>query len=169
MLLFSQWTTLLDLLERLLEGLGLRFIRLDGSTSVQDRQALIDQFNRDAGISVFLLSTRAGGLGINLTAADTVIIHDLDFNPHIDRQAEDRCHRIGQTKQVTVYKLVCSGTVDEGIYQAQEKKRKLDEALLKARAGEDEDDGGEHREAGRASDASDRQMMQQLLGAELAR
>ena len=77
-----------------------RFFRLDGSTPVQERQSLIDGFNEDPAIFVFVLSTRAGGLGINLTAANTVILHDLDFNPYNDKQAEDRCHRVGQTRWV---------------------------------------------------------------------
>lgn len=85
--------------------MSLAFLRLDGSTPVAERQHLINRFsNQD--IPVFLLSTKAGGLGINLTTADVVIMHDLDFNPENDRQAEDRCHRIGQTKTVFVYKLV---------------------------------------------------------------
>ncbi|KDO16341.1 hypothetical protein SPRG_18129, partial [Saprolegnia parasitica CBS 223.65] len=110
--------------------LGYKFIRLDGSTTVSDRQALIDQFNEDTSIFVFLLSTRAGGLGINLTAADTVILHDLDFNPTIDAQACDRCHRIGQTKPVTIYKLVASDTVDQAIYNIAEQKTQLNDAVL---------------------------------------
>lgn len=76
------------------------------STPVTERQNLVDEYNSNPDIFVFLLSTRAGGQGLNLTGADTVIIHDVDFNPQMDRQAEDRCHRIGQTKPVTVYRLV---------------------------------------------------------------
>lgn len=75
-------------------------LRLDGSTPVTERQSLINEYTQDSSIFIFLLSTRAGGLGINLTAADTVIIHDIDFNPYNDKQAEDRCHRVGQTKYV---------------------------------------------------------------------
>ncbi len=104
-LIFSQWTRCLDLLGCFLESLQMRFLRLDGQTDIGERQRLIDEFNIDTSIPVFLLSTRAGGMGINLTSADTVICHDLDFNPFNDLQAEDRCHRIGQTKQVTVYKV----------------------------------------------------------------
>lgn len=74
--------------------------RLDGSTPVTDRQCLIDQYTEDENIFIFLLSTKAGGLGINLTAADTVIIHDIDFNPYNDKQAEDRCHRVGQKRYI---------------------------------------------------------------------
>jgi SWI/SNF-related matrix-associated actin-dependent regulator 1 of chromatin subfamily A len=130
MLLFSQWTRLLDLLEILLQDMGMRFLRLDGSTPIAERQMLIDTYSTDLTIPVFLLSTKAGGLGINLTAADTVILHDLDFNPENDRQAEDRVYRIGQTRPVTIYRLVCKGTVDEDIYEMGERKRKLSQAVL---------------------------------------
>lgn len=88
MLIFSQWTRILDLLEVLLEDISMSFLRLDGSTAVSTRQNLINTFNDDNSIPVFLLSTKAGGLGVNLTAADTVILHDLDMNPENDRQAE---------------------------------------------------------------------------------
>ncbi|CAM9314081.1 unnamed protein product, partial [Phaeothamnion confervicola] len=131
MLLFSQWTRVLDILEVFLKDvLGMRYCRLDGNTSVADRKEIIDGFSADPTIPVFLLSTRAGGLGINLTAADTVILHDVDFNPENDRQAEDRCHRIGQTKPVRVVKLVAADTVDEGIYRCGEQKRLLNKAVL---------------------------------------
>lgn len=76
------------------------------STPVTERQNLVDEYNTNSDIFVFLLSTRAGGQGLNLTGADTVIIHDVDFNPQMDRQAEDRCHRIGQTKPVSIYRSV---------------------------------------------------------------
>ena len=79
-----------------------RYLRLDGQTPVQERQFLIDDFNKDPDIFIFILSTRAGGLGINLTAANTVILHDLHLNPYNDKQAEDRCHRLGQTKEVKI-------------------------------------------------------------------
>jgi SWI/SNF-related matrix-associated actin-dependent regulator of chromatin subfamily A containing DEAD/H box 1 len=92
-LIFSVWTTCLDLLSCLLEQMGLRSLRMDGQTPVSERQSLIDQFNRDGSIPIFLLSTKACGLGLNLTSADVCIQHDLDFNPAVDAQAEDRCHR----------------------------------------------------------------------------
>lgn len=92
-LIFSVWTTCLDLLSCLLEQMGLGCLRMDGQTAVSERQSLIDQFNRDTSIPIFLLSTKACGLGLNLTSADTCIQHDLDFNPAVDAQAEDRCHR----------------------------------------------------------------------------
>merc|ERR1712127_1007539 len=95
-----------------------------------ERQDLIDKFNNDASLSVFLLSTRAGGMGINLTAADTCILHDLDFNPFNDLQAEDRCHRIGQKKPVKVIKMVTEKTVDADIYKMQERKAKMNAVIL---------------------------------------
>jgi SWI/SNF-related matrix-associated actin-dependent regulator 1 of chromatin subfamily A len=79
---------------------------LTSSTQVAERQTIVDTFNNDTSIFACLLSTRAGGQGLNLTGADTVVIHDMDFNPQIDRQAEDRCHRIGQTKPVTIYRYL---------------------------------------------------------------
>ncbi|KAL3786634.1 hypothetical protein HJC23_006830 [Cyclotella cryptica] len=129
-LLFSQWTRVLDLMHNLLELLDMKFLRLDGQTDVSDRQALVDQFTSDPTIPVFLLSTRAGGMGLNLTAADVCILHDLDFNPFNDRQAEDRCHRIGQKKPVTIIKLVTRGTVDEDIYSLQERKERMNKAIM---------------------------------------
>jgi SWI/SNF-related matrix-associated actin-dependent regulator 1 of chromatin subfamily A len=91
------------------------------------RQDLIDQYNNDEEVFVFLLSTKAGGLGINLTAADVVIFHDIDFNPYNDKQAEDRCHRVGQTKEVTIYRLICEGTVEEGMLGCAQAKLNLEE------------------------------------------
>ncbi|CAL1380659.1 unnamed protein product [Linum trigynum] len=131
-LVFSQWTSILDILEWTLDVIGLTYRRLDGSTQVTDRQTIVDEFNNDTSISVCLLSTRAGGQGLNLTGADTVIIHDMDFNPQIDRQAEDRCHRIGQTKPVTIYRLVTKGTVDENVYEIAKRKLTLDAAVLES-------------------------------------
>ena len=99
-LIFTQFVIVMDIMEQYLRIRGHKYLRLDGSTPVQERQLLIDQYNEDPGIFIFVLSTRAGGLGINLTAANTVILHDLDFNPYNDKQAEDRCHRVGQTRYV---------------------------------------------------------------------
>jgi SWI/SNF-related matrix-associated actin-dependent regulator 1 of chromatin subfamily A len=131
-LIFSQWTLCMDLLGCLMESLDLAFLRLDGSTNISERQKMIDEFNNNSSIPVFLLSTRAGGMGINLTAADTCIIHDLDFNPFNDIQAEDRCHRIGQKKPVTVYKMVTENTVDADIHEMQQKKSRMNAAILDA-------------------------------------
>lgn len=97
-LIFTQFTMVLDIMEQYLRIRGHKYLRLDGSTPVQERQSMIDLYNNDDSYFIFILSTRAGGLGINLTAANTVILHDLDFNPYNDKQAEDRCHRVGQTR-----------------------------------------------------------------------
>ena len=130
MLIFSQWTRCLDLLGCLLESMDLDYLRIDGSTKVGDRQDLMDRYNESKSIPVFLLSTRAGGMGINLTGADTCIIHDLDFNPFNDLQAEDRCHRIGQKKPVTVYKMITENTVDSDIHALQEQKAAMNAAII---------------------------------------
>ncbi|XP_041010349.1 protein CHROMATIN REMODELING 19 [Juglans microcarpa x Juglans regia] len=143
-LIFSQWTSMLDILEWTLDVIGVTYKRLDGSTQVSERQTIVDMFNNDTSIFACLLSTRAGGQGLNLTGADTVVIHDMDFNPQIDRQAEDRCHRIGQTKPVTIYRLVTKGTVDENVYEIAKRKLVLDAAVLES--GMEMDNEGETSE-----------------------
>ena len=138
-LLFSGWTTILDILQALLDRLGLSWSRLDGSTPVAARLALVDAFNEGGpdAPAVMLLSTRAGGQGLNLTGADTVILHDVDFNPQIDLQAEDRAHRLGQTKPVTVVRLVARDTVDAAIAGMADRKAALGAAVLGEGAGEE--------------------------------
>ncbi|XP_014471797.1 PREDICTED: SWI/SNF-related matrix-associated actin-dependent regulator of chromatin subfamily A containing DEAD/H box 1 homolog isoform X2 [Dinoponera quadriceps] len=128
-LIFSQFTMVLDILEEYLTIRGQTFLRLDGSTPVTDRQSLINEYTQDTSIFIFLLSTRAGGLGINLTAADTVIIHDIDFNPYNDKQAEDRCHRVGQKKPVTIIRLLSEGTIEEGMYEIAQEKLHLEQQI----------------------------------------
>lgn len=120
----------LDVLQEVLGLWGYEYLRLDGSTPVATRQGLIDQFNNDDDVFIFLLSTRAGGVGINLTAADSVIFYDIAFNPQVDRQAEDRCHRFGQEKPVTIYKLITSRTVDQNMLQMAERKARLNDIML---------------------------------------
>jgi len=92
-LIFSQFTMVLDILEPVMKTMGFKYLRLDGGTKVEERQPMIDSFNDDDSHKVFLLSTKAGGFGINLTGANVVIMYDLDYNPHNDKQAEDRAHR----------------------------------------------------------------------------
>ena len=107
MLIFSQMTRVLDILEDYMEFRNYQYCRIDGQTAGEDRDSAIESFNApDSPIFAFLLSTRAGGLGINLATADTVILYDSDWNPQVDLQAQDRAHRIGQKKQVHVYRLV---------------------------------------------------------------
>ncbi|XP_029037037.1 SWI/SNF-related matrix-associated actin-dependent regulator of chromatin subfamily A containing DEAD/H box 1 homolog [Osmia bicornis bicornis] len=128
-LIFSQFTMVLDILEEYLTIGGQKYLRLDGSTPVTDRQDLINEYTEDDSIFIFLLSTKAGGLGINLTAADTVIIHDIDFNPYNDKQAEDRCHRVGQKRPVTIMRLLGEGTIEEGMYEIAQDKLHLEQQI----------------------------------------
>lgn len=127
-LVFSQWTSLLDLTEPALRASGVGFVRLDGTT--RDRQAVVDRFQSDDGEPVMLVSLRAGGTGINLTAADHVFLLDLWWNPAVEDQAADRAHRIGQTRPVMVHRLVAADTVEERILALQESKRELARAAL---------------------------------------
>ncbi|XP_008416634.1 SWI/SNF-related matrix-associated actin-dependent regulator of chromatin subfamily A containing DEAD/H box 1A isoform X2 [Poecilia reticulata] len=136
--LFSQFTMMLDIVEVLLKHLQHRYVRLDGSTPIADRIVLIDEYNTDPDIFVFLLSTRAGGLGINLTSANVVILHDIDYNPYNDKQAEDRCHRVGQTRTVQVMKLISKDSIEDCILQLGQKKLKLEQDMTAA----DQDDEG---------------------------
>ena len=129
-LLFSQMTRLLDILQDYCAQRGYRLCRLDGSSKLADRAASIEAFNADRDIFVFLLSTRAGGLGINLTGADTVILFDSDWNPHQDSQAQDRCHRIGQQHNVVVYRLLTVGTVEISMMEKQISKMKLERLAI---------------------------------------
>jgi ATP-dependent DNA helicase len=129
-LIFSQMTKLLTILEDFLHFREIKYCRIDGGVGMLERQAQMDLFNNDPEYSVFLLSTRAGGLGINLVAADTVIIYDSDWNPQADLQAQDRCHRIGQKKPVLVYRLCASGTVEEKILERAANKRRLEKMVV---------------------------------------
>ena len=129
-LIFSQMTRMLDLLESYLEQSGLRCCRIDGNVPWQDRQRHMADFNAQPDLFVFLLSTRAGGLGINLTGADTVIIYDSDWNPHQDMQAMDRCHRIGQTKPVHVYRLATAYSVEGRILKRASSKLLLEKLII---------------------------------------
>lgn len=103
-LIFTQMTRMLDVLEAFLNFHGHIYLRLDGATKVDQRQVLMERFNNDKRIFCFILSTRSGGVGVNLTGADTVIFYDSDWNPTMDAQAQDRCHRIGQTRDVHIYR-----------------------------------------------------------------
>ncbi len=124
-LVFSQWTSMLDLLEPKLGERGHRFVRLDGSTA--DRAGVVERFQKDPEVSVFLVSLKAGGVGLNLTAADHVFLFDPWWNPAVEEQAFDRAHRIGQEKPVFVYRLVAAETVEERILDFQREKRSLAE------------------------------------------
>ena len=125
-LIFSQFSLVLDILEEVLNTSLVSFARLDGSTNIDDRQTLVDTFSNDDTITAFLLTTKAGGTGINLMAANKVIIFDGSFNPHDDKQAEDRAHRVGQTRDVEVVRLVTRNTIEEQIYALGLSKLTLD-------------------------------------------
>lgn len=129
-LLYNQMTRMIDLMEEYLQHRGYSYLRLDGSTNIATRRDLVHSWQTDASIFVFLLSTRAGGLGINLTAADTVIFYDSDWNPTVDQQAMDRAHRLGQTKQVTVYRLITRNTIEERIMQRAKQKDHIHRVVI---------------------------------------
>ncbi|OVA12559.1 SNF2-related [Macleaya cordata] len=132
-LLFSQMTRLIDILEIYLQLHNFKYLRLDGSTKTEERGTLLKQFNApDSPFFMFLLSTRAGGLGLNLQTADTVIIFDSDWNPQMDQQAEDRAHRIGQKKEVRVFVLVSVGSVEEVILERAKQKMGIDAKVIQA-------------------------------------
>ncbi|KAL8782835.1 MAG: hypothetical protein Q9213_005074 [Squamulea squamosa] len=128
-LVFSQFVMVMDILEDVMETLGMRFFRLDGQTKIDERQDMIDQFYADPAITVFLLSTKAGGAGINLACANKIIIFDSSFNPQDDIQAENRAHRVGQTREVEVIRLVSKGTIEEQIYALGQMKLALDDRV----------------------------------------
>ena len=127
-LVFSQWTSLLDLVEPALRQAAIAFTRLDGSTA--DRGAVVREFQDDAGPPVMLVSLKAGGTGLNLTAADHVFLLDPWWNPAVEDQAASRAHRIGQDRPVMVYRMVAKDTVEERILALQERKRRIADVAL---------------------------------------
>ncbi|XP_039686239.1 ISWI chromatin-remodeling complex ATPase CHR11 isoform X2 [Medicago truncatula] len=130
-LIFSQMTRLLDILEDYLMFRGYQYCRIDGNTGGDDRDASIDAFNKPGSEKfVFLLSTRAGGLGINLATADVVILYDSDWNPQVDLQAQDRAHRIGQKKEVQVFRFCTEYTIEEKVIERAYKKLALDALVI---------------------------------------
>ncbi|KAL3052733.1 hypothetical protein OYC64_005290 [Pagothenia borchgrevinki] len=129
-LIYSQMTRMIDLLEEYMVYRKHIYMRLDGSSKISERRDMVADFQSRTDIFVFLLSTRAGGLGINLTAADTVIFYDSDWNPTVDQQAMDRAHRLGQTKQVTVYRLICQGSIEERILQRAKEKSEIQRVVI---------------------------------------
>lgn len=130
-LIFSQMTSMLDILDAYFDQRGVDALRIDGTVSWQDRQERMKRFNTDPEAKVFLLSTRAGGLGINLTAADTCIIYDSDWNPHQDLQAMDRCHRIGQQRPVLVLRLATAHSVEGKMLRRASSKLMLERLVIK--------------------------------------
>nr|XP_034903014.1 protein PHOTOPERIOD-INDEPENDENT EARLY FLOWERING 1-like isoform X2 [Populus alba]TKR84721.1 protein PHOTOPERIOD-INDEPENDENT EARLY FLOWERING 1-like isoform X4 [Populus alba] len=131
-LIFTQMTKMLDILEVFMNLYGYTYMRLDGSTQPEERQTLMQRFNTNPKIFIFILSTRSGGVGINLVGADTVIFYDSDWNPAMDQQAQDRCHRIGQTREVHIYRLISESTIEENILKKANQKRALDDLVIQS-------------------------------------
>ena len=132
-LVFSQFTSMLDIMEKDLRRLNINFFRLDGST--KNRQELVENFNSSDSVKVFLISLKAGGVGINLTSASVVFLYDPWWNPMVEKQAMDRVHRIGQTKKVNVYKFITKNSIEEKIMKLQERKGTLFENLITDNSG----------------------------------
>jgi ATP-dependent helicase STH1/SNF2 len=126
-------TQIMNIMEDFLHYRGYKYLRLDGSTKADDRSSLLSVFNApESPYFVFLLSTRAGGLGLNLQTADTVVIFDSDWNPHQDLQAQDRAHRIGQTKEVRIFRLITEKSVEEMILARANYKLDIDGKVIQA-------------------------------------
>ena len=128
-LVFSQFVDHLTLIRQYLDKKGIPYQYLDGSTPIQERKRRVDAFQAGEG-ELFLISLKAGGVGINLTAADYVIHMDPWWNPAVEDQASDRAHRMGQQRPVTIYRLVARGTIEEGIVELHQRKRDLADSLL---------------------------------------
>lgn len=131
-LIFTQMTKMLDILEAFISLYGYTYMRLDGSTPPEERQTLMQRFNTNPKFFLFILSTRSGGVGVNLVGADTVIFYDSDWNPAMDQQAQDRCHRIGQTREVHIYRLISDSTIEENILKKANQKRALDDLVIQS-------------------------------------
>lgn len=146
-LMFCQMTKLMDIMEDYLKWREIKYLRLDGTTKSEERGALLKVFNSpDSEYFIFLLSTRAGGLGLNLQTADTVIIFDSDWNPHMDLQAQDRAHRIGQKNEVRVLRLVTVNSVEEKILAAAKYKLDLNDKIIRAGMFDNKSTGQERRQ-----------------------
>merc|ERR1719247_1964508 len=146
-LIFTQMTQAILLMEDYFNFYGYKYLRLDGSTKADDRGELLKKFNAvDSDYDVFVLSTRAGGLGLNLQTADTVIIFDSDWNPHQDMQAQDRAHRIGQKNEVRVLRFVTSQSVEERILAAARYKLTVDEKVIQAGKFDNKSSGNDRRQ-----------------------
>lgn len=135
-LVFSWSTQTLDVIQAFLRSKGWAFTRLDGSTPVSHRQKLVDDFNNSKSAFIFLCSTRAGGVGINLQSASKVVVFDVNWNPSYDQQAQDRAYRIGQEKKVVVFRLISQGTIEELMYMRQLKKTSMTNATLDGKRSE---------------------------------
>jgi ATP-dependent helicase STH1/SNF2 len=159
--MFFQHTAVMDLMERYLSMLpAMRYLRLDGSTTMADREERMKQFNApNSPYFLFLLSTRAGGLGINLATADTVVLFDSDWNPTADAQAQDRAHRIGQTREVRVFRLCTVSPMEERVLARAQDKASMEALVIEA---------GQFHAGGGDGDKEDKQaFLAELLAQEI--
>lgn len=154
-LIFSQFVSLLNILCEFLEFRKIKYSRLDGGMRQEDRHANVQKFEQEDDCRVFLLSTRAGGHGINLQMSDTVIIFDSDFNPQMDLQAMDRAHRIGSKNEVRVYRLITHSRVESGLFARASSKRELDNIIIQA---------GQFNQNEKNKEVDRNQMLRELLG-----
>lgn len=130
-LIYFQMTRMMDLFEEYLIKKEYSYLRLDGSSKISNRKEIVEEWQKNSEMFIFILSTRAGGVGINLTAADTVIFYDSDWNPTVDQQAMDRAHRLGQTKDVTVYRLITKDSIEGRIMEKANKKNEMQKIIIK--------------------------------------
>lgn len=130
-LVYFQMTKMMDLFEEYLVRREYSYLRLDGSSKISQRKELVDEWQKNNDVFIFILSTRAGGVGINLTAADTVVFYDSDWNPTVDQQAMDRVHRLGQTKDVVVYRLIIKDSIEERVMEKANKKDEMQKIVIK--------------------------------------
>lgn len=129
-LLFSSYTSMFEIIEKELEKLNIEYFKLVGNTLINKRIEMVDEFNKNESVKVFLISLKAGGTGLNLTSADVVIHYDPWWNVSSENQATDRAYRIGQKNSVQVYKLITSNSIEEQINKMQERKEKLSKDIL---------------------------------------
>ena len=129
-MLFSGYTSMFEFIEKELKERNIKYFKLTGATKVDERIELVDKFNEDSDVKVFLISLKAGGTGLNLTGADMVIHYDPWWNISTENQATDRAYRIGQKNNVQVYKLITKNSIEEKIYELQEKKASLANSML---------------------------------------
>ena len=130
LLVFSQFTEMLQLIKKRIEKAGWKYAYLDGGTTAPNRKKAVDEFQNDPALKIFLISLKAGGVGLNLTAADYIYLVDPWWNPAVEQQAIDRTHRIGQTNKVFAYKMICKNTVEEKIVELQQRKKQLANELV---------------------------------------
>ncbi|KAJ3326423.1 hypothetical protein HDU93_002452, partial [Gonapodya sp. JEL0774] len=146
-IIFSQWSSMLDLMEPAMRKNGIQFTRFDGSMNRKKREASIKTFTSDPACNVFLSTLKSGGLGLNLTAASQVFLVDPWWNPSIEDQAVDRCYRLGQSRPVSVFRFVVSGTVEDRVIEIQKRKRALVKQAFGNRSGESQLSAEKAREA----------------------